>query len=69
MRVELDGATYSNPQFDFDFESPMAKGFFYTGGGGTGTAIYKVGVDDTTFYSGHQSLKMQSVGDLAAQSK
>ena len=66
MKVELDGEPYSNPQFDFDFESPMAKGF-YTGGGGTGNAVYKVGIDDTTYYSGRQSLKMQSVGDETAQ--
>jgi hypothetical protein len=61
MKVELDGVPYSNPKFDFDFESPTAKGF-YTGGAG-----YKVGIDDTTSYSGHQSLKMQSAGDGAAQ--
>ena len=66
MKIELDGEPYTNPKFDFDFESPTAKGF-YTGGGGIGTAVYKVGIDDTTFYSGHQSLKMQSVGDGAAQ--
>jgi hypothetical protein len=66
MKIELDGEPYSNPRFDFDFESPMAKGF-YTGGGGTGSAIYKVGIDDTVSYSGHQSLKMQCVGDVAAQ--
>jgi len=66
MRVELDGEPYSNPQFDFDFESPMAKNF-YTGGGGTGSAIYKVGIDDTTSFSGNQSLKMQFVGDVATQ--
>ena len=28
MKVELDGQPYSNPQFDFDFESPKAKGFY-----------------------------------------
>jgi hypothetical protein len=66
MKVELDGQPYSNPQFDFDFESPMAKGF-YTGSGGSGDAVYKVGIDDTTSFSGHQSLKMQSVGEVAAQ--
>jgi hypothetical protein len=66
MKVELDGEPYSSPQFDFDFESPMAK-TFYTGGGGTGNAIYRVGIDDTVSYSGHQSLKMQYVGELATQ--
>ena len=66
MKVELDGEPYSNPQIDFDFESPTAKGF-YTGCGGTGDAVYKVGIDDTAFYTGHHSLKMQSVADGAAQ--
>jgi hypothetical protein len=44
----------------------MAKNF-YTGGGGTGSAICKVGIDDTTSFSGNQSLKMQFVGDVATQ--
>ena len=60
LKVELDGEPYSNPQFDFDFESTTAKGF-YTGGAG-----YKVGIDNTTSYTGHQSLKMLFVGDGAA---
>jgi hypothetical protein len=34
---------------------------------GTGSAIYKVGIDDTTSFSGNQSLKMQFVGDVATQ--
>jgi hypothetical protein len=55
MKVELNGERYSSPQFDFDFESAVAKGF-YTGGAG-----YKVGIDNTTSYSGRQSLKMQFV--------
>jgi hypothetical protein len=67
MKVELDGEPYSNPQFDFDFESPMAKGFYTGCAGYTGCTSYKVGIDDTTSYSGHQSLKMQSVGDGATQ--
>lgn len=66
MKVELDGEPYSDPQFDFDFESSMVRGF-YTGGGGTGNAIYKVGIDDTISYSGHQSLKMQYVGEVPNQ--
>jgi hypothetical protein len=66
MKIELGGEPYSNGQIDFDFESPTAKGF-YTGGGGTGSALYKVGIDDTVSYSGHQSLTMQYVGDVAAQ--
>lgn len=61
MKVELDGEPYSNPPFDFEFESPIAKGV-YTGGTG-----YKVGIDDTASYSGRQSLKMQFVGDGATQ--
>jgi len=61
MKVELDGEPYSNPQFDFDFESPRLF-FGYTGGIG-----YTVGIDDTTSYSGRQSLKMQFVGDVATQ--
>jgi beta-lactamase regulating signal transducer with metallopeptidase domain len=61
MKVELDGQPYSNPKFDFDFESPMAKGFY--AGCGAGCTDYKVGIDDTTAYSGHQSLKMQFAGD------
>jgi len=67
MKVELDGEPYSNPQFDFDFESPKAKGF-YTGCGGSASCTdYKVGLDETTSYSGHQSLKMKFVGDEATQ--
>jgi hypothetical protein len=60
MKVELDGVPYSNPQFDFDFESPKAKGF-YIGCGGTTNCVYTVSMDDTVAYLGHQSLKMQSV--------
>ena len=64
MKVELDGEPYSNPQLDFDFESPTATGFLF--GCGSASAIctgykYKVGIDDTVSYSGHQSLKMQFV--------
>jgi hypothetical protein len=67
MKVELDGEPYNNPQFDFDFESPIAKGFYAGCGGYAGCTDYKVGIDDTTSYTGHQSLKMQSVGDTTAQ--
>src|SRR5580692_8621025 len=66
MKVELDGEPYSNPQFDFDFESPKAKGFYTGCGGNAGCTDYKVGIDDTVSYYGHQSLKMQFVGDGAA---
>ena len=67
MKVELDGEPYSNPQFDFDFESPTAKGFNSGCGGLAICTDYKVGIDDTVSYSGHQSLKMQFVGDGATQ--
>ena len=56
---------HGNPQFDFDFESPMAKGFYTGCGGNAGCTDYKVGVDDTTSYSGRQSLKMQAIGFVA----
>ncbi len=67
MKVELDGEPYSNPRIDFDFESADAKGFYIGCGGSAGCTDYKVGFDDTVFYYGHQSLKMQYVGDGAAQ--
>ena len=67
MKVELDGEPYSNPRLDFDFESPNAKGFYIGCGGYAGCTDYKVGTDDTVSYYGHQSLKMQYVGDGAAQ--
>lgn len=58
MKIELDSEPWSNPQtIDLDFESPLAQGF-YTGGTG-----YKVGIDNATSFTGHQSLKMQYVGD------
>jgi hypothetical protein len=66
MKVELDGEPYNHPPFDFDFETPIVQGF-YTGGGGTGTAIYQGSIDDTVSYSGHGSLKMQYVGEVSAQ--
>ncbi len=68
MKVELDGEPYSNPQFDFDFEAPKAAKGFYTGcGGKTGCTDYKVGIDDTVSYYGHQSLKMEYVGEGGGQ--
>ena len=67
MKIELDGEPYSNPKFDFDFESPTAKGFYAGCGGIARCTDYKVGIDDTVAYSGRQSLKMQFVGDGAAQ--
>jgi beta-lactamase regulating signal transducer with metallopeptidase domain len=67
MKIELDGQPYSNPKFDFDFESPKPKGFYTGCGGNGGGCDYKVGIDDTVSYSGRQSLKMQSLADAATQ--
>ena len=67
MKVEVDGEAYSNPKFDFDFESPTVKGFYAGCGGIARCTDYKAGIDDTTFFTGRQSLKMQWVGDGAAQ--
>jgi hypothetical protein len=61
MKIELDGVSYTPPQTDFDFESPTLKGFI-VGCGGSAICTgykYKVGIDNTVSYSGHQSLKMQ----------
>jgi hypothetical protein len=69
MRVELDGEPYGSPRFDFDFESSNAKGFYIGCGGHVGCTDYKVGIDDTTSFSGHQSLKMQSVEAEQPKSK
>ena len=67
MKVELDGEPYSNPEIDFDFESPTTKGFYAGCGGYARCTEYKGGIDDTVSYSGRQSLKMQFVGDGATQ--
>jgi hypothetical protein len=66
MKVELNGEIYSDPQFDFDFESPAARGFYAGCGGIVGCSDYKVGLDDTVSYNGRQSLKMQYLGNVAA---
>ena len=61
MKIELDGVPYTPPQADLDFESPTVKGFI-VGCGGSAVCTgykYKVGIDNTVSYSGHQSLKMQ----------
>lgn len=65
MKVEVDGEPYSNPPFDFDFESPNVKGFYAGCGGYPNCTEYKVRFDDTTSYSGRQSLRIQFVGDGA----
>jgi hypothetical protein len=67
MKVELDGQPYSSPEFDFDFESPKPKGLYTGCGGNGGGCDYKAGIDGTVAYTGRQSLKMQFVGDGAAQ--
>jgi len=67
MKVELDGEPYSNPPFDFDFESPKLKGIYAGCGGYANCTEYKGGIDDTVAYFGHQSLKLQYVGDGATQ--
>jgi len=67
IKVQLDGEPYSNPRFDFDFETPNAKGFYIGCGGYAGCTDFKVDVDNTVAYYGHQSLKMQYVGDRVAQ--
>ena len=61
MKIELDGVGYTPSQADLDFESPTVKGFI-VGCGGSAICTgykYKVGIDNTVSYSGHQSLKMQ----------
>ena len=62
LTVLVDGVPYSDPRlFDFGFESPTPKGF-YTGGPG-----YRVTLDNKVSYSGTQSLRMEFIGDGAAQ--
>ena len=69
MKIEVNGEQYYNPKFDFGFESTIAKGFYAGCGGTFGCTDYKVGVDNTVSFAGHQSLKMQFVGDGAAQNR
>jgi hypothetical protein len=69
MTIELDGVPYRPFQIDLDFESPTAKGFI-VGCGNSAICTgykYKVEIDDTVSYSGHQSLKMRYIGDEATQ--
>ncbi|HWE49183.1 MAG TPA: hypothetical protein VG273_05320 [Bryobacteraceae bacterium] len=61
-RVELDGQPYFSPEFDFDFESAALRGFRVFPGVNSASRNYKVGLDNTTAYTGSQSLKMQFVG-------
>jgi hypothetical protein len=67
MKVELDGQPYNNPPFDFDFESSQPKNLYLGCGGSAGCTDYKVGIDDTAAYLGHQSVKMESVTRTVAQ--
>lgn len=54
LQIELDGIPWSDPQTkDLDFELPALKGF------GKGGAGYTITLDNTTSYTGRQSLKMQ----------
>ena len=63
LRVELNDERYSNPPFDFDFELPGHTGYF--AGDSMGSGRYKVGVDNTTAFTGRQSMKMKLVGEDA----
>jgi len=67
MKLELDGVPYTNPPFDFDFESPALKGVYTGCAGPAACTDYKVGIDGTVAYSGRQSLKMQSLAETVAQ--
>ena len=61
LRVELDDELYSDTPFDFDFESPGHKGYF--AGDNMGSGRYKVGIDNTTAFTGQKSIKMEFVGE------
>jgi uncharacterized protein (TIGR02246 family) len=62
LKVELNDEPYSDPPFDFDFESPGHKGGYFAGDN-IGSGRYKVGLDNTTAFTGRQSMKMQFVGE------
>lgn len=64
LAVEVDGTPYSNPKFDFDFESPAPKGFDFIGDYQK-SGRYRVGLDKTVAMTGRQSLKMQFIGEQA----
>jgi uncharacterized protein (TIGR02246 family) len=61
LRVELNDELYSDPPFDFDFESPGHKGYF--AGDNIGSGRYKVSIDDTTAFTGRKSMKIEFVGE------
>jgi erythromycin esterase-like protein len=63
LTVELDGQPYTDPAFDFGFESTSPTGF-RTGGNG-----YRIELDSSVAKSGNQSLRMRFNGPPpAAQS-
>ena len=62
--IETDGQSWSNPEFDLDFESADLRGFPGVSRGGQ----YRVGIDNTVALTGRHSLKMQSVESLAPRS-
>lgn len=59
IKIEVNGEPYLNSKFDFDFESPTLKGF--SAGDNRGSGRYKATLDNTTSYTGRQSLKIQFV--------
>jgi uncharacterized protein (TIGR02246 family) len=61
LSVQLNDDLYSDPPFDFDFESPAPKNYFANDNMGSGR--YKVGIDNTTAFTGRRSMKMQFVGE------
>jgi hypothetical protein len=50
LQVEIDGAPFTDPRFDFDFESEALKGL------SVGPGSYRIGLDKEVAYSGKQSL-------------
>jgi len=65
MKVELDGQPYSNPQLDIDLQTPTMRNYYMGCAGTAGCTDYKVGIDNTVVYTGHQSIKLQFIGDAA----
>ena len=62
LAVELDGVPFADANlFDFQFESPLPKGFATAGNG------YGIGIDAAVFRSGKQSLHMRSVSASAPE--
>ncbi len=59
LALEIDGKPYSNPTFDFSFESPALKGFL-----GTAQAFYRIAIDKNVFHNGAQSLLMERTSPM-----